>query len=174
MRQPQPAKQNRNFRQNLFHDHTDHSVSILKQRFPAFLTSSNRTPNVTEEEAQAPTGEFKQGLEEGPEEGEEVPIADLFFGVPCEDLKPDEECQALEPNCAIFAALAFRFCRKTCGYCDSKIQRSTINGGRALVLGRVGPMTALLQECWRTYSQRTAMFGAPSPSHRFLPAARCS
>ena len=60
------------------------------------------------------------------EEGEEVPIIDLFYveDEPCRDLKSSEECSALEPTCGVFADLGYRYCRKTCGFCDSKIQRS--------------------------------------------------
>ena len=60
------------------------------------------------------------------EEGEEVPIIDNFSmeGEPCRDLKSVEECSAFEVTCGIFADLGYRYCRKTCGFCDSKVQRS--------------------------------------------------
>ena len=65
------------------------------------------------------------------EEGDEVAVIDLFFveDEPCRDLKSAEECSGLESTCGVFAELGYRYCRKTCGLCDSKIQRS--NAGNA-------------------------------------------
>ena len=61
------------------------------------------------------------------EEGQEVAIIDLFHveGEECRDLKSSEECSAFEPTCNIMAGLGYRYCRKTCQFCESKIQRST-------------------------------------------------